>query len=72
MECYKRLYTSDGIPAKKKGSVIVIGRIGISNDDTMNVFINKVKGKYNGYYIFTTKVRKLIHALHRNGDRQIK
>lgn len=57
LKVYKRLYTSDGRMSIKKSNTILIGRIGIENEDSQNRFVEKVKGKHNllNYTIRTVK-----------------
>lgn len=58
LKIYDRLYTSDGISTMVKDNLVVIGRIGIENEDSMKSFINKVEGKYNLYYSTINIIRK--------------
>lgn len=57
---YKRLYTSDGIPMIIRNNIMVFGRVGIENEDSMKDFINKLEGRYNLYYSITNKIKKSI------------
>lgn len=57
-EYYKRIYTSDCKPVEKIGSTFIRGRVGISTDDTIMDFKNKIDGKYNiMYYYYKVKNR---------------
>lgn len=56
---YDRLYTSDGIKIKKSHNLFVIGRVGISNEDSIDDFSEKVKGSYNQYLNIMRKLRIL-------------
>ncbi|MCX8129606.1 MAG: polysaccharide deacetylase family protein [Clostridia bacterium] len=54
---YKRLYTSDHMPVRSISETTVIGRIGIENNDNMDVFIKKLKGWYDIlYYLHSGRV----------------
>jgi peptidoglycan/xylan/chitin deacetylase (PgdA/CDA1 family) len=59
---YKRIYTSDSKPSYYLNNKMVFGRIAISNDDDMKMFINKVKGYYNCLFLFF-KIKNIIYYL---------
>lgn len=44
---YKRIYTSDLLYSYPRSDKFIMGRCGISNDESFNVFKGKVKGYYN-------------------------
>lgn len=47
---YQRIYTSQNLYSYKQNGRIVMGRNGISTDDTDFIFHNKVKGYENAFY----------------------
>lgn len=54
--CYDRIYTSKIMFSYLQDSRIVMGRNGISTDDTAATFRNKVKGYNNGFYSLRRKL----------------
>lgn len=54
---YKRLYTSDGRKTKRHNQTYLIGRVGIKNEDSIDTFIGKIKGKYNIAYYINRKLK---------------
>lgn len=59
---YKRLYTSDGRRILEKKNLIIIGRVGIENEDSKNVFSSKLEGRYNLYYFSSRFLKNLIRG----------
>lgn len=59
---YKRLYTSDGIRKIVKNNTTIYGRIGVENDDSLEVFRKKLQGKYNLYYKMSRNFRELTNS----------
>ena len=56
---YDALYTSDGRKQKYIKGRALVGRVGISNDDTLDIFVKKIKGDYDLYYRMARLVRVL-------------
>lgn len=52
---YSRIYTSDCKPLERKEDAIIRGRIGISTDDSIADFKNKLSGKYDVMYLYYRK-----------------
>lgn len=46
-QSYKRIYQSDMRYSYNKNGVVIFGRNGISNEDSIDVFVRKMKGYYN-------------------------
>ncbi len=53
---YLRIYTSQNLFSYEQNGKIVMGRNGISTDDSDAVFRNKVRGFENGFYSFRRNV----------------
>ena len=58
-QVYKRLYTSDGSKNSNRNGTRVLGRVGIDNNDEIDIFIEKLQGKYNLYYKVIRTLKQL-------------
>ena len=48
---YERIYLSSMSYSYKQADRFIMGRNGISNDDSMSIFKNKVNGFYNAFSV---------------------
>ena len=55
---YKRIYTSKKMYSYEQSGKLILGRNGISNDDSMRVFRNKVDGDMNVLKLFEDRIFK--------------
>lgn len=67
---YKKMYTSDCKSLLGIGNCFEIGRIGISEDDSLKIFKDKIDGKYNIMYFYykiknTKKSKVIIKLFHK-------
>lgn len=67
---YKRIYTSKKMYSYNQNGCFVFGRNAISNDDGINIFLNKTRGYYNfrGIYerCLLSPLLSLYHVFHNN------
>ena len=62
MANYKRLHTSDGRRSTCLGSKALVGRVGIAQEDTQEVFIQKLNGRFDLYYRTLRLVKRALGA----------
>lgn len=60
LNVYRRMYTSDGRRLTRVGNSLIIGRVGIENEDTEKEFKYKLEGRYDNYYYLVYLIKRLL------------